>query len=452
MEKIDSILFVEDDEIAQKIFANFLSIFTKKLSVASNGLDGLELYKKNQYDIVISDINIPLLNGLEMVEEIKKINENQSVFLISGYSDSDYLFKAIELHVDGFFTKPVNLEDVKKQLLKTISNILNKKELQKKEELYQVEVQKNLVLSFNFEKQQEELINQSRFAAMGEMISMIAHQWRQPLNNIMLNATTIENMVENKKIVRTEFNKTIYNIYNTVDYMNKTIEDFRNFVKKDDQKREFKVVDLVLKPKTFIESELRQHNINFELKLDIDESETINISSSKFIQVVMNIYKNAIDAIVQKKIEKPFIKVNISKKENNYIFMIYDNAGGIPANIINRVFEPYFSTKAKNGTGIGLYMCKKIMNEYFNGNITVDNNDFGASFKIYLDMKEGENKFNLPNQNYNCYNWSKEKNSFIRIKNSNHKDVILENETIVKMLNSFYIQYEIDDELNIKLI
>ena len=237
--------------------------------------------------------------------------------------------------------------------------------------------------------QEEILIHQSRSAEIGEMINNIAHQWRQPLNNLSLTIQNIGFKYENDVLTKEELNETIDKSKMIINSMSNTIDTFRNFFEPTKNKNLFKVEHSIENTLEILSSTLRFYNIEV-VKEIIDDVEIYDYEN-EFSQVLLNIITNARDALVSNKIEKPIIKVNVSKIENNVIVKIKDNANGINEEIIDRIFEPYFTTKGKgNGTGIRLYMSKLIIEKNMNGKLTVKNDNNGAVFIITLNITKQE--------------------------------------------------------------
>ena len=237
--------------------------------------------------------------------------------------------------------------------------------------------------------QEEILIHQSRSAEIGEMINNIAHQWRQPLNNLSLTIQNIGFKYENDVLTKEELNETIDKSKMIINSMSNTIDTFRNFFEPTKNKNLFKVEHSIENTLEILSSTLRFYNIEV-VKEIIDDVEIYDYEN-EFSQVLLNIITNARDALVSNKIEKPIIKVNVSKIENNVIVKIKDNANEINEEIIDRIFEPYFTTKGKgNGTEIGLYMSKLIIEKNMNGKLTVKNDNNGAVFIITLNITKQE--------------------------------------------------------------
>ncbi len=246
-------------------------------------------------------------------------------------------------------------------------------------------------------KQNEEkngiLLQQSKMAAMGEMLENIAHQWRQPLSTISICTSGMElkknlNMLEDK-----DFYDSINHIKSSVSYLSNTIEDFRSFLDKDKVLSNVNINHLVQKVLDILNPSLQSHHIEVIKNIDDFEFSTIE---NDLIQILMNIITNAKDALKNLKNEElRYIFINISKNQKNVVIEIFDNAMGIKDEIISRIFEPYFTTKHKSqGTGIGLYMSKILVDNNLKGTIFVENYKFlynnidykGAKFNILLPI------------------------------------------------------------------
>ena len=220
---------------------------------------------------------------------------------------------------------------------------------------------------------------------MGEMLGNIAHQWRQPLNNVNLLIHLIRDNHEN--ITNDKLNKLIKNAKEQIDFMSQTIDDFTEFYKPTKDKKRFRLLNTIQKSLTIVNAPLQKNGILVDIKsIDIE----IENYENEFEQVIVNIINNAIDAAKIKKKEIDFIpkiEINISKNEEYVIVKMFNNCGNIPKNILERVFEPYFTTKFQDqGTGIGLYMSKIIIESNMKGNIDVQNINDGVEFVIKLPI------------------------------------------------------------------
>ncbi|MFT7002971.1 MAG: PAS domain S-box-containing protein [Sulfurimonas sp.] len=233
-------------------------------------------------------------------------------------------------------------------------------------------------------KQKDEmLINQSRHAAMGEMISMIAHQWRQPLSTISMDANNMLLDIALGDFSMSESEKYANNISEQTEHLSQTIDDFRNFFKPDKEISKVNIKDIYEKTLSIVQDSLRNHSI--ELKSTFETQTQVEAFARELMQVFVNIITNAKDALVSSEIETPMINVRVYEDDEYINIEISDNAGGIDAEILPKIFDPYFSTKGDlNGTGLGLYMSKVIIENHLNGTLDVKNNDEGACFTVSL--------------------------------------------------------------------
>jgi len=374
--KIQSILYVEDEKKIQEELAEVLENFCEILYRADDGFQGLDMYTKYSPDIVITDIRMPLMDGLEMSKKIKKIDPKSQIIFTTAFSDVDYFQEAIELQVEGYLLKPINLELLEKKILDIIQTIHLKQELLQKEQM---------------------LLQSSKLAAMGEMIENIGHQWKQPLSIISMSATGMKILKENGELSDDEFNLKCDLINEHSQYLAQTIDDFKNFFnpKRNDkifnlQKYLHKCVDLV--------SASFDQNMIKTIK-DIDSKINSFGDPNQLLQAIINILNNAKDALKNASLlrEKLVFIFTVITENKNIIITIKDNAGGIPHKILERIFEPYFTTKEnENGTGLGLYITHTIITKNLKGSIKVENEIFthdreeykGAKFTISLPLIE----------------------------------------------------------------
>ncbi len=243
-------------------------------------------------------------------------------------------------------------------------------------------------------KEKEKLLfEQSKLASMGEMIGNIAHQWRQPLSVISTASTGMLVQKEYNILTDKLFVETCNTINNNAQYLSKTIDDFKNFIKGDRTKGIFdlnKDIDSFLH---LVEGSIKNHNIN--IILDLEDGIKIDGYKNELTQCLMNIFNNAKDALNENTEENKIIFITTLQKDDKVIIKIKDNAGGIPEDIINKIFEPYFTTKHQSqGTGLGLHMTYNLIVDGMGGTIEANNakyeyddNEYsGAEFIIFLPM------------------------------------------------------------------
>jgi PAS domain S-box-containing protein len=234
-------------------------------------------------------------------------------------------------------------------------------------------------LELQNKKQTELLQQQSKHAAMGEMIGAIAHQWRQPLNELGIRIQKLKYAFTKEKVDENYINEFIEKNKATIEFMSHTIDDFRNFFRIDKEKKKFDVYKTIQETLKLQNAQFQDHHISINL-----EGETFFIYGyqREFQQVLLNIFSNAKDNFLEKHIADPRIDIKISQGN----ISIQDNGGGIDAEVLPRVFEPYFTTKEQgSGTGMGLYLAKIIIEDNMDGRITIQNTDKGVALNITLE-------------------------------------------------------------------
>ncbi len=238
------------------------------------------------------------------------------------------------------------------------------------------------------------MIQQNKMAMMGEMIGNIAHQFRQPLSAISSTSSSISIDIELGIHEEKSMKNKLNNIIEYVNHLSHTINDFRNFFKEDKEKTIFNLSQSIEKDLFIIES--TTINSQIEIIKDFDENIELNTFKNELTQAILNILNNSKDALVEfvEQSQKRLIFISIQDKEEKAVIIIIDNAGGIDEQIIDKIFDEKFTTKAhKDGTGIGLFMTKQMIEDHMNGDIFVSNKEFdydginykGAQFKIVLD-------------------------------------------------------------------
>ncbi len=233
------------------------------------------------------------------------------------------------------------------------------------------------------------LLNQSKMASMGEMLRNVAHQWRQPLSTISTAASGIMIQKELGILRDDEFYNSMGAIVNTTKYLSHTIDDFQNFFKIDSSATTFSIKNLLENVENLVKTSYKINEI--ELQLEFSESISFKTYYNDLIQVIINLLNNAKDAFEESTFSNRVVFINTAIEDDNLVIIVKDNAGGIPESILDRVFEPYFTTKYQSlGTGIGLYMTKDIIENRLGGTIEVSNKKMiykqvsrcGATFKL----------------------------------------------------------------------
>ncbi len=336
------------------------------LKYLTNPLD----YKENLHIDVNSYDELGLLSNA-INKKVKVIKENL---------DEDYkLIEEATLTLEHLKQGKLGnrLEEVaKSKELNVLKNVMNEMiiNLEKK-------VKEEILQRTNNEKL---LIQQSKLAAMGEMIENIAHQWRQPLGEINAVLMELQTIATYGKLEKEYLLESIKTCNKITEHMSNTISDFQSFFKPTKNKIDFSVLDACKKAISIIDASLKNNNI--DLVFDIKDDNIINGYPNEFSHAILNIISNAKDVLVLRKISNPKIILSIKVGKRFTIIKIEDNAGGIHLENIDSVFEPYFTTKhTKRGTGIGLYMTKMIIENNMHGFVKVLNTTYGALFTIKVE-------------------------------------------------------------------
>ncbi len=359
-----NILYVEDDKDLLESTSELLKDFFLTVTTAYDGQNGLEVYNEykdttNQYfDLVITDINMPRIDGMAMIKAIKNINQDQPIIVVSAYNESGRLVNLIQAGIANFVMKPIEANQLISMLYETCRNISNAKQ------------------------KEQFLLSQAKLASMGEMIDSIAHQWLQPLNVISMQSSTLQFDTMMEKTNKDTITQYLSNQSNQINHLIETLNEFRGFFRPNYDLETTTYEELINSVLLLLKDSLIMHTIEIERNLNTNNN--IQVISNEFKHILINIINNAIDAFNENNIEydKRKIIFNSYIENNNNILTICDSAGGIPLNVIDNIFDANFTTKEK-GTGVGLHMSVQII-EKIGGSLSVSNNDNGACFKITL--------------------------------------------------------------------
>ncbi len=354
----------------QIIKNNFNDIFITGIT----GVDfNLQIMIRKDYKILISILNksINAISNQERISIYKKWmgvkKEQIDYILIAKITFFFFLIIVILLY---FFIRQKKLKKEVENLNTTLEvRIKNAIEKEKKHQLI--------------------MLQQSRLAQMGEAISMIAHQWKQPLNTLVfLNSTIIAKYKNNTltKEIMEQFEKRSSKI---IFQMAKTVDNFRNFFKPEKEKTIFSLNDTISESIEILQPILDKNKITLIINLDNDTK--ILGYKNEFGQAIVNIINNSIDAFIQRDINNRKIIIKKYETANLSTIIIKDNAGGIKNDILPHIFEPYFTTKERSGgDGVGLYMTKLIIEKHMNGSINIENIENGIEIKITLGVVQNE--------------------------------------------------------------
>lgn len=385
----ENILIIDDSSFICKQIKTILEPRKYKIDYALSAKRGIQKLKEKDYNLLILDMELPDFHGLEVLKIIRQdINFRKlPIMVLSGTTTPEIIREVLKNGANDILKKPFVFEEFILKVDLWIEYFKKEKLLQDKhyELKFLNENLQNLIYT-EVEKNREKdkiMFQQSRQAQMGEMIAMIAHQWRQPLNIIGTANSIINQRTQKNRLNQETALQLTTKISENIEYLSTTINDFRNFFKPE-KKMQVTDFDIILK-KSFnlIESSLNANKIGIQI-------EKKNISQflsyeNELVQVVLNLIKNAEDILVHKNIQNPFIIVRIDTTS----LQVQDNGGGIDEPILEKIFDPYFSTKQETeGTGLGLYMSRIIINEHCKGKLEVKNFKDGALFSILLDQEK----------------------------------------------------------------
>ncbi len=389
-DKVEPIILVNSRFTKQLEEKNFTKIFLQdyyvaNLTASKEIINYLKYENMNKFfqenEYLIKDekliVNIPIIEeGINLanilifknldeidISEINEFKKHSFYYLIFFL-----IFIYLSIFIIAYYLYSKRLKELNISLQKTI----------------EYEIMKN-------DEKNRILFQQNKMAAMGEMIGNIAHQWRQPLSVITVLASSLKVKKELDILEEKDYLESYNLILETANYLSNTIDDFQYYFSPNKNKNSFNTKNLIDKSLKLSSMEFKEHNIN--VIKNIEEFEALNFEN-ELLQVVINILNNAKDELI-KKDAKRYIFIDLFKEDKNIIIKIKDNAGGIDKNVIDRVFEPYFTTKHKSkGTGIGLYMCQEIIVKHIEGTIQVSNEIYeyeneefiGAKFEITLAL------------------------------------------------------------------
>lgn len=222
---------------------------------------------------------------------------------------------------------------------------------------------------------------------MGEMLNLVTHQWRQPLNVLGSINMKLESAYERgKELSLQECLEISHDTNKQLEFMSRTIEDFRSFFRPEQRKTLITYKKAILFVNNIIEYSIKSNNINIIQEFHCNKE--VLIYKGALEQVLLSLIKNSLDIFLQRKIEQPIIQFKTYEEEKYCVLEIIDNGGGIDESFEEKIFEPYFTTKDElNGTGIGLYMSKMIIEKHCQGKLVFQNLNNGACFRIYLKNK-----------------------------------------------------------------
>jgi len=385
VQKQKKILIIDDSSFIIKQIKTILEPRNLVLKAAKTAKKGLQELYSAKYDLLILDMELPDLHGLEILNMIRKESRflELPILVLSGNYTAEVVRNALKNGASDFLKKPFIFEEFILKIDMWLDYYEKENALKKKtkelafinEHLEKIVEQKVAQLR----EKEKIMLQQSRHAQMGEMIAMIAHQWRQPLNVIGLSTSLLEKKINQEPIEVDVIKSTTQKIAHYVEYLSTTIDDFRHFFQPQNNMVVTDFEKITNKALSLIHNALEAKGII--VRVELHTTQPFRAFENEMIQVVLNLIQNSEEALLENKVENPEIRLIV----DGMSLRVADNAGGINPKIIEKIFDPYFSTKfSKEGTGLGLYMSKIIVEDHCGGKLSVENIQDGAVFRIEM--------------------------------------------------------------------
>jgi len=344
--------------------------FDVDIFTALSAQRGMDILMKEDVNLILTDIQMPEIDGFEFAQYLQGIEKTKDIpliFITGIYNKDEYQKKGYELGAIDYITKPID------------GALLNAK-------------LKVYIYLFDMKRKREEelhikdkmLIHQAKMATMGEMIGVIAHQLKQPLTVLSLSCIDLKASYELEMIDDKYIDNFSNNTENQIKFLSATIDGFKDFFSPHKVKSTFLLKEGLDETLKLIEKQFQTHDI--KVNLDVGEEKIFGVKT-ELVQVVLNLLTNAKDAFLERKIENRMIKITSGSTSQHTLLVIQDNAGGVSPENVDKLFDPYFTTK-KEGTGTGLYMVSLVIKESFNGDLKMLNVDNGVKFIIALPNKK----------------------------------------------------------------
>lgn len=427
-----NVLIIEDNSSVRKMLCLTFAHYGCTVIEAQDGQEGLDLAARHKPDIILSDALMPRMDGFQLLRALKAdpvLRSIPFIFHSSTYTGEKEEELALSLGAEAFVSKPIEpaelwertctifkewearqkkpaqppLDQSNDQYLSKYSRIVAAKLEEKVHELEEAlalraeaeeqlrrlnagleqrvtrEVEKNL-------EKDRIMAHQARLAAMGEMLSNIAHQWRQPLNNVSLIVQNLRVEFEDGVLTADSCREYVEECVQALVYLSRTIGNFHEFFQPDSSRESFAPSQTASEAVSLVRVELESRGIAVTL---LNECSS-NVSGYKreFAQVLLNLIQNAKEAILSRQPADPRMEIVCSQRGDKGLVTVKDNGCGIPAEIMDRIFDPYFTTKfMSQGTGMGLYISKMIIEKHMGGRIAVSSNAAGTEVTIELPLE-----------------------------------------------------------------
>jgi signal transduction histidine kinase len=431
-----NVLIVEDDTSARKVLRLTLEHYGCTVFEAEDGQEGLEQALNHTPDIIVSDALMPRMDGFQLLRALKAnpaVRSIPFIFYSATYTGEKEQELARSLGAEAFVAKPVEpvefwericaimkawverqkmpahpaINESDEQFLREYSQIVVTKLEEKVKELEEAlalrkqaeeelrrlndELEQRIALEVEKNLAKDRILaHQARMYAMGEMLSNIAHQWRQPLNNVSLIIQNLRAEYEEGSLTTATCRDYEEECIKILMYMSNTIDNFYAFYQPDSIRQPFDLYQAIIESISLVGADLESRGISITLLKESDL--TVSGFKKEFSQVLLNVIQNAKEAILLRRPGSPFVKITFSNEDGFARITVNDNGGGIPTEELDKVFDPYFTSKFKaQGVGMGLYMAKMIIEKHMGGRISAENTAEGTEVIIKIPLDQMQN-------------------------------------------------------------
>lgn len=380
------ILHLEDSPLDAEIIRERLidAGFSMQIDWTTNEQGFLAFLQKGGYDFILADYHLPCFDGTAALRMAQTLCPEIPFICVSGAIGEENAVELLKHGATDYVLKnrldklPLAIQRALDEVGERRARRLAEEEIEKLNRTLEARV---IEVVGELRQKDQLLIQQSRLAAMGEMFGNIAHQWRQPLNNVGLIIQNVQLEYDSGTLTREEMDSSIKQAMEAIVQMSRTIDDFRNFFREDKEKDNFLISRTVQRALTLVSATLNNDNIDIEISTSV---EAVAVGyQNEYAQVLLNIIANSREAAKERHIPHPRLLIRIDRENDHSVLYIRDNCGGIPEDAMPRIFDPYFTTRGPDrGTGIGLYMSKVIIEKNMGGHLTACNIEDGAEFRI----------------------------------------------------------------------
>lgn len=359
-----TVLYVEDEADIRRMYAEFMKPYFKSTDLASNGVEAWDMYQAKRYDIVISDVIMPKMDGLKLIKLIRGHNPDQPVIVTSANDESGMLIELINLGIDKFFLKPFKLERFTEVMGKVCKEIMLSKEV--------------------------EIINrqQIKSRATEEILGSIAHHWRQPLNNISLILQDLMDLQQFEELDEEYFRTRCRNAIDESRHLSQTINLFGNIILPEAATEQFELVETMDQTLYLLQYVFELNHIVIRHEKP-DQLFSIAGPLREFEQSIVHILINAKDKFMQDQMSESCITIRYEMEPSKVNLLIEDNGSPFDEALKESLFDAYFSTKnIQTGSGLGLFYTRHVIQNRMGGEISLNNTEAGVCCKITLPIRQ----------------------------------------------------------------